>query len=71
MGAGHTHEEPRPAGRTAVRAMLAVILPLALLTLGALVWMWPSGSGVPAGAGPGEVTGGITRHTGTVERIAL
>ncbi|MQA94480.1 MAG: YibE/F family protein [Streptosporangiales bacterium] len=68
MGAGHTHDDDaRPASRTAVSALLAVIVPLAVATLAALIWMWPA---EPADA-PSSTPGGITRLTGTIERIAL
>ncbi|MFI0417588.1 YibE/F family protein [Spongiactinospora sp. 9N601] len=55
-----------PASRGAVIATLAVIVPLALATLAALVWLWPGGSAgaVPeAGPAPERVTGTIAAVT--------
>ncbi|MFC7641125.1 hypothetical protein ACFQX6_09100 [Streptosporangium lutulentum] len=45
MGANHSHGHSGgsavPSSRATVWATLAVIVPLALVTLTALVWMWP------------------------------
>lgn len=71
MGAGHAHgsvegSAPDPAvphSRIAVRAVLAVIIPLAVATLIALVVMWPADP-EPAPSGTQ-----LTRVTGTIVRI--
>ncbi|GAA3447591.1 YibE/F family protein [Planomonospora venezuelensis] len=45
MGANHSHgpHRPAPAGsRATVGAILAVIVPLAVATVAALVWLWPA-----------------------------
>ncbi|SEG70304.1 Uncharacterized membrane protein [Thermomonospora echinospora] len=66
MGADHSHHHravPAPPG--AVRAVLAVIIPLALLALAALIWMWPDGTG-PKNAAPSGDPVQMTRVTGTV-----
>ncbi|GAA2429926.1 hypothetical protein GCM10010191_49160 [Actinomadura vinacea] len=70
MGAHHDHglagHRGEPASRTAIRAVLAVIIPLSLVTLGALVWMWPS---APEPAGPTSTQ--MKRVTGTIIRVDL
>jgi uncharacterized membrane protein len=70
MGAHHGHGSDvgrgEPASRTAVRAVLAVIIPLALLTMAALVWMWPSD---PEPNGQQSVQ--MERFTGTIVRVDL
>jgi len=43
MGANHSHGTAVPASRRAVVATLAVLLPLAIATLAALLWLWPEG----------------------------
>ncbi|WP_241661115.1 YibE/F family protein [Thermomonospora catenispora] len=72
MGADHSHSHhhrtaPAPPG--AVRAMLAVIVPLAVATLAALIWMWPDGN-APASAEQAPEPVKMTRVTGTVTAIA-
>ncbi|GIH95179.1 YibE/F family protein [Planobispora siamensis] len=42
MGANHSHGPAVPRSRATVWATLAVIVPLAVATLAALVWMWPT-----------------------------
>ncbi|WP_067825440.1 YibE/F family protein [Actinomadura kijaniata] len=61
MGAHHGRV---PASPGAVRASLAVVVPLALVTLVALVWMWPSE--VKSGGGQS-----MPRFTGEVVGIEL
>ncbi|MBA9001767.1 YibE/F family protein [Thermomonospora cellulosilytica] len=71
MGADHSHSHHRtaPAPPGAVRAMLAVIVPLAVVTLAALIWMWPDGNAAKA-AGQSQDPVQMTRVTGTVTAIA-
>ncbi|MFF4778530.1 YibE/F family protein [Microtetraspora fusca] len=45
MGANHSHGtsvSPPPATHKTVWATLAVLVPIALMTLAALIWLWPS-----------------------------
>jgi len=42
MGANHSHGQSAPGSRRAIQVTLAVIIPLALATLTALIWMWPA-----------------------------
>jgi uncharacterized membrane protein len=67
MGAHHTHDHDAPASRGTVRIVLAIIIPLALVTLGALIWLWP---GDPAAA-PGGSGIGLAKAKGTIIRIEL
>lgn len=70
MGAdhSHTHHQDVPAPAGAVRAMLAIIVPLAVVTLAALLWMWPDGNAAkPTEQAPDPVQ--MTRVTGTVTAI--
>ncbi|MDA0636386.1 YibE/F family protein [Nonomuraea sp. MCN248] len=55
-----------PASRRAVVATLAVLLPLAVATLAALVWLWPEGRLEPA-----QQQAGFQRLGGTITAIAL
>jgi uncharacterized membrane protein len=41
MGAGHSHLQHSAPDRRTGRAVLAVIIPAALITLVALIWLWP------------------------------
>ncbi|WP_030145158.1 YibE/F family protein, partial [Spirillospora albida] len=68
MGADHVHggDTEMPRSRTTVRAVLAIIVPLAVATLVALIWMWPA---EPAKKAPGG--GQLTKVSGTVTRIHL
>ncbi|WP_219471461.1 YibE/F family protein [Nonomuraea rhizosphaerae] len=64
MGANHSHGTEHvtaPASRSAVVATLSVLVPLALATLVALVWLWPGA----AEDEPGAETS-VRRLTGTV-----
>lgn len=66
MGAGHTHGPAAPSPRRTVLATLGVIVPLAVATLVALIWMWPA-SPEPAP----QPSGGLQRLTGTIAHITL
>ncbi|WP_406673019.1 YibE/F family protein [Nonomuraea sp. N2-4H] len=69
MGANHAHgtavSRSRASRRTVVAA-LAVLVPLAIITLAALVWLWPEGTT----AGPAPESG-VERLTGTVTSVTL
>ena len=65
MGAGHSHshtDDVEPSPRTLVARkkanwiLAAILIPLTLLTLAAMVFMWPSGSkdGITLCGGPGR-----------------
>ncbi|TQS25862.1 YibE/F family protein [Microbispora sp. KK1-11] len=50
MGANHSHgTSALPVSRRTVVATLAVIVPVALATVAALIWLWP-GDGLPSGS---------------------
>ncbi|MEW9552769.1 YibE/F family protein [Nonomuraea sp. NPDC050783] len=66
MGADHAHGPAAPLSRRALMAGLAVLVPLAIVTLAALIWLWPDG-GRPA---PPPETG-TGRFTGTVTAVTL
>ncbi|WP_084774641.1 YibE/F family protein [Nonomuraea candida] len=67
MGANHGHGTAVPSSRRTVVAGLAVLVPLAIVTLAALLWLWPQGGGEdPAAAQPG-----VERLTGTVVGVTL
>ena len=66
MGANHSHGPAAPSSRATVWATLAVIVPLALVTLTALVWMWP---GPPASTAEQSVN--LQRVSGTITAITL
>ncbi|MCB5274312.1 hypothetical protein BJG92_01842 [Arthrobacter sp. SO5] len=79
MGAGHTHAhtehaEPTPqalaARKKANWILAAVLIPLTLLTLAAMVMMWPSGSkeGIKL-ASPYAAAPGVTFDTGKIQRV--
>ncbi|WP_246527373.1 YibE/F family protein [Pseudarthrobacter albicanus] len=79
MGAGHSHAptehaEPTPQARAARKKanwiLAAVLVPLALLTLAAMVMMWPSGSkeGITL-ASPYAAAPGVTFDTGKIQRV--
>ncbi|GGT02205.1 hypothetical protein GCM10010156_70190 [Planobispora rosea] len=65
MGANHSHGPAVPRSRATVWATLAVIVPLAIATLAALVWMWPSEPVSTAGQPE------LERVTGTITGITL
>ncbi|MCD0448940.1 YibE/F family protein [Actinocorallia sp. API 0066] len=66
MGAGHRHGTAVPEAPGTVRWALALIVPLALMTLAALVWLWPSGA-----ADDGPETGSLTRVQASVIAVKL
>jgi uncharacterized membrane protein len=66
VGADHAHHVAVRSSPGTVRAVLAVIVPLALVTVAALIWMWPQ-TPQPTGAPAAE----MTRVTGTVIGIDL
>ncbi len=66
MGANHSHGTAVPASRRAVVATLAVLLPLAIATLVALVWLWPEGRTEAA-----VQESGFQRLTGTIAGVTL
>jgi uncharacterized membrane protein len=79
MGAGHSHAhtehaEPTPQGLAARKKanwiLAAVLIPLTLLTLAAMVMMWPSGSkeGITL-ASPYAAAPGVTFDTGKIQRV--
>ncbi|WP_433442368.1 YibE/F family protein [Nonomuraea sp. CA-141351] len=63
MGANHTHP---PSSRRTVMAGLAVLVPLAVVTLAALLWLWPDGT-----TDIGTAQSSVQRVTGTVTGIQL
>lgn len=66
MGANHSHGPAAPSSRGTVWATLAVIVPLALVTLTALIWLWP---GELTSTGRQSAT--MERVTGTITGITL
>jgi uncharacterized membrane protein len=70
MGANHSHGHSRdralPTSRGTLWATLAVIVPLAVATVVALIWLWPRGDVSPAEAGPAP-----QRVSGTITEITL
>jgi uncharacterized membrane protein len=66
MGANHSHGTAVPASRRTVVATLAVLLPLAAVTLAALVWLWPEGRQEAVAQ-----QAGFERVTGTITAVAL
>jgi uncharacterized membrane protein len=66
MGADHGHRAVVGGSPGTVRAMLAVIVPLAVATLAALIWMWPQAP-KPTSAPAAE----MTKVTGTIIDIKL
>ncbi|SEM33670.1 Uncharacterized membrane protein [Nonomuraea pusilla] len=74
MGGNHGHGAAVPGSRRAVMASVAVLVPLAVITLACLVWLWPSGgaAGDPAGGGPGAgAPAQVVRVTGTITYVQL
>ena len=81
MGAGHSHShtehsEPTPrtlaARRKANWILAAVLIPLTLLTLAAMAFLWPSGSkeGITL-ASPYAAAPGVTFDTGKIQRVVV
>ncbi|WP_440103152.1 YibE/F family protein [Streptosporangium sp. H16] len=66
MGANHSHGPAAPSSRGTVWATLAVIVPLALATLTALIWLWP-----PELTSTGQPPAGLQRVTGTITAVTL
>ncbi|MEU4406130.1 YibE/F family protein [Streptosporangium sp. NPDC023963] len=66
MGANHSHGPAAPSSRGTVWATLAVIVPLALATLTALIWLWP-----PELTSTGRPSAGLQRVTGTITAVTL
>ncbi len=66
MGANHSHGPAAPSSRGTVWATLAVIVPLALATLTALIWLWP-----PELTSTGGPPAGLQRVTGTITAVTL
>ncbi|MEV0622730.1 YibE/F family protein [Nonomuraea sp. NPDC050404] len=67
MGANHAHGTDLPSSRRTVMAGLAVLVPLAVITLAALVWLWPEGRAQDAA--PQQP--GVERLAGTVSGVTL
>ncbi|SEH00121.1 Uncharacterized membrane protein [Nonomuraea solani] len=65
MGANHAHGTAVPTSRRTVVAGLAVLVPLAVITLAGLLWLWPSGQDAAA------PQSGVERLTGTVTGVTL
>src|SRR6478609_3458400 len=81
MGAGHSHSHTDDGGPTprtlAARKkanwiLAAILIPLTLLTLAAMVFMWPSGSkeGITL-ASPYAAAPGVTFDTGKIQRVVV
>ncbi|WP_427133046.1 YibE/F family protein [Pseudarthrobacter sp. S9] len=81
MGAGHSHAhlghaEPTPqalaARKKANWILAAILIPLTLLTLAAMVLMWPSGNkeGITL-ASPYAAAPGVTFDTGKIQRVVV
>ncbi|MEU6726989.1 YibE/F family protein [Nonomuraea wenchangensis] len=66
MGANHAHGPAAPLSRRTLMAGLAVLVPLAIVTLAALIWLWPDGGQAEA---PAET--GSQRIGGTVTAVTL
>ncbi|MGN9840009.1 YibE/F family protein [Nonomuraea sp. H19] len=66
MGANHAHGTAVPSSRRTIVASLAVLLPLAIVTLAGLLWLWPDGG---QDAGPPQA--GVERLTGTIATVTL
>jgi uncharacterized membrane protein len=61
MGAHHHRRAPADGSRLHLTAVLTVVAPLALLTVVALVWLWPPSSAVERAEGAAqELTGQVT-----------
>ncbi|TDD49540.1 YibE/F family protein [Nonomuraea terrae] len=66
MGANHAHGTAVPMSRRTMVAGLAVLVPLAVITLAALLWLWPEGKAREAAP-----QSGVERLTGTVTAVTL
>ncbi|MET9240521.1 YibE/F family protein [Nonomuraea sp. NPDC003709] len=67
MGANHGHP---PSSRRTVMAGLAVLVPLAIITLAGLLWLWPDGKVSTGTAQSGEQSS-VQRVTGTITGVTL
>ncbi|WP_327582295.1 YibE/F family protein [Nonomuraea sp. NBC_00507] len=65
MGANHAHGTTVPSSQRTLVATLAVLVPLAIVTLAGLLWLWPAGPD----AAPSQA--GVQRLTGTVTSVTL
>ncbi|MEV4572225.1 YibE/F family protein [Nonomuraea jabiensis] len=65
MGAGHAHP---PSSRRTVMAGLAVLVPLAVITLAGLLWLWPDGQ---VSTAPSGGQSSVQRVTGTITGVTL
>ncbi|MFI6732073.1 YibE/F family protein [Nonomuraea sp. NPDC050451] len=63
MGANHAHP---PSSRRTVMAGLAVLVPLAIITLAGLLWLWPDGT-----VSTGTAESSVQRVTGTITGVTL
>ncbi|MFG1702046.1 YibE/F family protein [Nonomuraea sp. M3C6] len=66
MGANHAHGTAVPSSRRTVLASLAVLVPLAIVTLASLLWLWPDGP-----RDTGTQPSSVERHGGTVAGVTL
>ncbi|MFF1385775.1 YibE/F family protein [Arthrobacter sp. NPDC058288] len=81
MGAGHSHghtdhSDPTPGALAARKRanwlLAAVLIPLTLLTLAAMIMMWPSGNKQDLKlASPYAAAPGVTFDTGTIQRVVV
>ncbi|MEU6778698.1 YibE/F family protein [Nonomuraea angiospora] len=67
MGADHGHP---PNSRRTVMAGLAVLVPLAIITLAGLLWLWPDGK-VSTGTTQSVEQSSVQRVTGTITGVTL
>ncbi|WP_415857350.1 YibE/F family protein, partial [Sinomonas sp. G460-2] len=79
MGGGHSHADPveapsraaTVARRRATWILAAVLVPLGLVTLVAMVLLWPSGNRADLKlSNPYALAQGVTMDTGTVQQVA-
>ncbi|MEU0480950.1 YibE/F family protein [Streptosporangium sp. NPDC006013] len=66
MGTNHSHGPAAPSSRGTVWATLAVIVPLSLATLTALIWLWPTER-----TSTGQPSASLQQMTGTITSITL
>ncbi|MEO3884675.1 YibE/F family protein [Nonomuraea sp. B5E05] len=71
MGAGHGHGHgaSAPRSRRTMMASLAVLVPVAVVTLAALLWLWPDGRAEQQGGG--AQASAVERLAGTVTGVTL
>ncbi|MGI5291828.1 YibE/F family protein [Nonomuraea polychroma] len=66
MGANHAHGTAVPSSRRTLMATLAALVPLAIVTLAGLLWLWPDGrhdTGTPPQSSVERLTGTVTGVT--------